>query len=67
MTDNHQGNTPGTERLMTPAEVALAFRVSPKTPSRWARAGKIESIKTLGGHRRFREADVRALLNRPQS
>ena len=32
------------------------FRVNPKTVTRWARAGKISAIRTLGGHRRFRES-----------
>ena len=49
-------------RLLTPAEVAVMFRVDPKTVSRWAKDGKITSIRTLGGHRRFREDEVRALL-----
>ena len=38
------------------------FRVNPKTVTRWARAGKLTSTRTLGGHRRYREAEVRALL-----
>jgi excisionase family DNA binding protein len=38
------------------------FRVDPKTVTRWAKAGKITSIRTLGGHRRYREAEVRAIL-----
>lgn len=50
------------EKLVTPGEVAALFRVDPKTVSRWAAAGKLRSIKTLGGHRRFRESDVLALL-----
>ena len=45
-----------------PAEVASLFRVDPKTVTRWAKAGKLNSIRTLGGHRRYREAEVRALL-----
>ena len=52
-----------TERLMTPGEVAAMFRVDPKTVTRWAKAGKLTSIRTLGGHRRYREQEVRALLN----
>lgn len=51
------------ESLLTPAEVATMFRVDPKTVTRWAKAGKLTSIRTLGGHRRYREAEVRALLN----
>ncbi len=50
------------ETLLTPAEVAAMFRVDPKTVTRWAKAGKLSSIRTLGGHRRYREAEVRALL-----
>jgi len=51
------------ERLLTPGEVALMFRVDPKTVTRWASAGRIGSIRTPGGHRRFRETEVRALLS----
>ena len=50
------------ERLLTPGEVASLFRVDPKTVTRWAAAGRIGSIRTPGGHRRFRESEVRALL-----
>ncbi|HZG96188.1 MAG TPA: BldC family transcriptional regulator [Mycobacteriales bacterium] len=50
------------DRLMTPGEVATLFRVDPKTVSRWAIAGRIPSVRTPGGHRRFRESDVRSLL-----
>jgi excisionase family DNA binding protein len=50
------------ERLLTPAEVASLFRVDPKTVTRWAKAGKLNSIRTLGGHRRYRESEVRGLL-----
>lgn len=50
------------DRLLTPAEVAALFRVDPKTVTRWAKAGKLASIRTLGGHRRYREAEVMALL-----
>jgi len=51
-----------TETLLTPGEVAGMFRVDPKTVTRWARDGKLTSIRTLGGHRRYREREVRALL-----
>ncbi|MQA84901.1 MAG: BldC family transcriptional regulator [Streptosporangiales bacterium] len=58
------------ERLLTPGEVATLFRVDPKTVTRWAAAGRISSIRTPGGHRRFRESEVHALLRgegyRPQ-
>jgi excisionase family DNA binding protein len=48
--------------LLTPGEVANLFRVDPKTVTRWAAAGRISSIRTPGGHRRFPESEVRALL-----
>ena len=50
------------ERLLTPGEVAALFRVDPKTVTRWAASGRITSIRTPGGHRRFRESEVRVLL-----
>ncbi len=51
------------EVLLTPAEVASFFRVDPKTVTRWAKAGKLTSIRTLGGHRRYKDSEVKALLN----
>ena len=42
------------DELLTPSEVAALFRVDPKTVTRWAKAGKLTSIRTLGGHRRYR-------------
>jgi len=50
------------ENLLTPSEVATLFRVDPKTVTRWAKAGKLSSIRTLGGHRRYLESEVQALL-----
>ena len=50
------------DRLLTPGEVAALFRVDPKAVTRWAAAGRIGSIRTPGGHRRFRESEVKALL-----
>jgi excisionase family DNA binding protein len=50
------------EVLLTPSEVAKLFRVDPKTVTRWAKAGKLTSIRTLGGHRRYKESEVKALL-----
>ena len=50
------------EVLLTPSEVASLFRVDPKTVTRWAKSGKLTSIRTLGGHRRYKESEVKALL-----
>ena len=52
----------GQENLLTPSEVAALFRVDPKTVTRWAKAGKLTSIRTLGGHRRYKESEVKTLL-----
>jgi excisionase family DNA binding protein len=43
------------------AEVADLLHVSPKTVSRWAKEGKLPFLKTLGGHRRYPEAEIRQL------
>jgi excisionase family DNA binding protein len=51
------------ERLLTPGEVALMFNVAPKTVTRWASTGRIGSIRTPGGHRRFRASEIDGLLS----
>jgi excisionase family DNA binding protein len=63
MSQNNYSLSPTSqENLLTPSEVAALFRVDPKTVTRWAKAGKLTSIKTLGGHRRYKESEVKALL-----
>lgn len=57
----HRAEAPGA--LLTPSEVASMFRVDPKTVTRWAQAGKISAIRTLGGHRRYSESEIRGLLS----
>lgn len=57
MAENHQF-----EPMLTPKEVAERIKVDPKTVTRWARAGRIASAKTLGGHRRIPESEVRRIL-----
>lgn len=52
--------------LLTPGEVAVMFRVNPKTVTRWARAGRISAVRTLGGHRRFRATEIRRFLEEAQ-
>ena len=61
MTGNGNGNGHD-PALMTPGEVAALFRVDPKTVTKWARKGKLTCIRTLGGHRRYKTAEIRALL-----
>lgn len=61
--------------LLTPGEVAGIFRVDPKTVTRWAatiparggvpeRPPRIGSIRTIGGHRRFKVGEVKEALAR---
>jgi excisionase family DNA binding protein len=44
------------------AQVAELLHVSPKTVSRWAQEGRLPYLRTLGGHRRYPDAEIRALL-----
>jgi excisionase family DNA binding protein len=45
------------------SEVAAIMHVSPKTVSRWAKEGKLPHLKTLGGHRRYPERAIRAMVD----
>ena len=48
--------------MMTPGEVASAFRVDTRTLARWCRDGKIAYTTTIGGHRRYPRAEIMAML-----
>jgi excisionase family DNA binding protein len=66
LTEQPPTEQPPLTRLAPPgwllsSEVAEILHVSPKTVSRWAKEGKLHAVKTLGGHRRFDEAKIRAL------
>lgn len=50
--------------LLTRAEVAALFGVSPRTVTGWANGGRLESVRTLGGHRRYASDQVHAALER---
>jgi hypothetical protein len=54
-------DNPDMRPLMKLKEVSAIFRVDPKTVTRWANAGKLNPIRTLGGHRRYYEDEVKAL------
>lgn len=48
--------------LLSPGEVARILSVNPRTVARWANQGKLPSIRTPGGHHRFRKSDIEDLL-----
>lgn len=48
--------------LLTPREVADIFRVDIKTVTRWANAGKLKYIRTIGGHRRYDAEHINRIL-----
>jgi excisionase family DNA binding protein len=62
MSDDNKGSDEP-DALLTPSEVAELFGVAPKTVTRWAGAGKLGAIRTLGGQRRFRVSEVRRRLD----
>ncbi len=49
-------------RLLRTREVALLFQVSERAVTDWARRGRIPSVRTPGGHRRYPAEQVRELL-----
>jgi len=51
------------EELLTPGEVARLFRVDPKTVTRWEKDGRLTSLRTLGGHRRYSKTQIAHVLN----
>ncbi|MGH2707767.1 MAG: helix-turn-helix domain-containing protein [Actinomycetota bacterium] len=49
------------DEYLRAAQVARLLHVSPKTVARWAMEGKLRSVRTLGGHRRFSAIQIREL------
>jgi excisionase family DNA binding protein len=49
-------------KLLRPGEVAAIFGVNAKTVARWAKEGRLRSLRTPGGHMRLYADDVRALM-----
>lgn len=59
-TDTYRG-----DELLTPAQAIAVAHISKSTLLRAEDAGKISALRTPGGHRRYRRADVEALLTKP--
>ena len=52
----------GDGRFLRTREVAILFQVSERAVTDWARKGRIRSVRTPGGHRRYPAGEVRTLL-----
>lgn len=50
------------DRLLTIGEASVRLGVHADTLRSWEDAGTISSTRTVGGHRRYRESDIDALL-----
>jgi excisionase family DNA binding protein len=61
--DHHYRRAELAEPLLRPGDVAALFHVDPRTVTRWARSGKLTTIRTVGGHRRYRLSEVMAMRN----
>ena len=55
------------DRLLTSGEAAAMLGVCRESVARWAKAEKIPSFRTPGGHHRYWESDVRALIEAGES
>ena len=54
--------SPDEGRFLRTREVAILFQVSERAVTDWARKGRIRSVRTPGGHRRYPAGEVRSLL-----
>lgn len=49
--------------ILLPEEVARLFHVHVRTVARWAKQDRLPFFRTLGGHRRYREWQIREILS----
>ena len=52
---------------LTLGEASRMLGVDPDTLRRWADGGKVELLRTPGGHRRFRRETIQSMLPRPRA
>jgi DNA-binding transcriptional MerR regulator len=51
------------DRLLSPLKVRKVFGIGATTLREWDTSGVLKAVqRTRGGHRRYRESDVRALV-----
>ena len=51
------------EKLISPKRASKMLGVHPVTLINWEKNGKLECVKTLGGHRRYKLEDIKKILN----
>jgi excisionase family DNA binding protein len=66
VTSQWGADPPAEPGMLMPAEAARRLGVHRRTLAQWERDGILPALKTAGGHRRYREADVQALLETSQ-
>lgn len=54
------------EKLLTSHQVAKLLNVWPETLRRWEKEGKLTPLRTPGGHRRYKESQIKKLLGKNQ-
>ena len=54
----------GPEKWLMPAEAAALFHASTRALRKWAKAGLLHADRTPGGHRRYKESEVLALVRK---
>lgn len=54
------------EKLLTSHQVAKLLNVWPETLRRWEKEGKLKPLRTPGGHRRYKESQIKELLGEDQ-
>jgi excisionase family DNA binding protein len=52
----------GDAEILSPAQIAELFAVTPRTVRRWADAGALPVFRTVGGQRRFRWGEIRRVV-----
>jgi excisionase family DNA binding protein len=56
------GHAAAPDRWLTLGQACRVLNVDESTLRRWADAGQVRTFRTPGGHRRFAEGDVRAIV-----
>ena len=51
------------EKLISPKIASEMLSVHPVTLINWEKSGKINCVKTLGGHRRYKLKEIENIIN----